>query len=805
MLSADELWYALRTLRKSPAFVTAAVLTLAAGIGANVAIFSLVDAMLIRPFPLAQPDRLVEVWEDSSHIGFPRDTPAPANFVDWKKRNHVFTDLAAVRGDLFAITGDGEPQQVEGSPVTWNLLPLLGIAPVMGRNFSAAEDQPGGGQVALISYRLWQQRYGADHAIVGRQLLLDNAKFSVIGVMPPGFQFPVGSDVWIPMALSPAAWAQRGNHYLQVFGRLRSGVTVAQAQRDMSSIAAELAREYPETNTHIGAAVIGLRDQVLGKLDLGLRVLAAGVGIVLLICCANVAGLMLARAAGRGRELAVRAALGASRWSLMRLSLVESLLIACAGALAGVLLAAEVVPWLGQLVPQSIAGWVQPQIDVPLLAFASLLAIAAAAASASLPALAMSRTGLAAALQQGGRAGIGAGGGMRHILVVAEVALTVVLSVGAGLMLRTVWRLAHVDLGFRPESVLTLRTNLNRNVYGRFLDRNSFYARVLANVAAIPGVMAAGYTTFLPLTNRGGTSGVIVEGAPELRPGDPDDANHRAVSPDYFRTIRTPLLAGRFFNELDREGSMPVAIVNDAMARQFWPGQNPLGRRFRMEEEGQPWVTVVGVVGSARQMGLDIAGRAEMYFPSAQSFGGQGFFQPRDLAVKVKGNPLDYASAVRQAIWSVDRLQTIADVQPLDRLVARDLAALRIQLWLLASFAALALLLAAIGLYGLLWHMVVQRTRDIGVRMALGARQSQVMAGVMRQGLALVAAGLALGMAGAAMLTRVIESLLFGVESDDALTYIACALLLIATGAAACYVPARRATRIDPMVALRMD
>jgi len=805
-MSRDEIWYAIRSLRKSPAFAASAVLALAAGIGANVAIFSLVDAVLIRPFPLAQPERIVEVWEDSSHIGFPRDTPAPANFLDWKTRNHVFTDLAALRGDLFAIAGDGEPEQVEGSPITHNLLPLLGTAPLLGRNFSSGEDRPGGDQVALISYRLWQQRYGGDRAILGRQLLLDNAKFHVVGVMPRGFQFPDRCDIWIPMALSPAAWAQRGSHYLQVFGRVRPGVTVAQAQRDMSEIAAQLAREYPDTNAQVGAVVIPLRDQVLGKLDLGLRVLAAGVGIVLLMCCANIAGLMLARAAGRGREMAMRAALGASRWRLTRLGLVESLLIACAGTLLGLLFASEVVPWLGQLVPPSIAGWAQPRVDFRLLAFAPILSIATAAVFGSVPALAATGVDLAGALQQGGRAGIGGRGRLRRILVASEVALAVVLCVGAGLMLRTVWRLAHVELGFQPEGVLTLRTNLNRNIYGRFSTRDLFYQQVLAKVQAIPGVIAAGYTTFLPLTNRGGTSGVIVEGAVPARPGDNNDANHRSVSPGYFRAIGTPLLAGRFFNDFDRSGSTPVAIINEAMARQLWPGQNPLGRRFRLDDDdGQPWATVVGVVASARQMGLDIAGRAEMYFPSTQEFGGQGFFQPRDLAVKVKGDPLAYSAAVRQAIWSVDRNQTIADVQPLDRLVGQDLAASRAQFWLLGSFAVLALLLAAIGLYGLLSHIVTQRTRDIGVRMALGARQSQVLGNVMRQGLGLVATGLAAGMAGTVMLTRVMQTLLFGVRSDDAITYGAVALVLLATGCIACYVPARRATRVDPMVALRME
>ena len=801
----EELRYALRSLRKSPSFAATAMVALGVGIGANIAIFSLVDAMLIRPFPLAHPDRLVEVWEDGSRIGFPRDTPAPANYADWKARNRSFTDLAALRGDIFAITGDGPPEEVEASPMTANLLPLLGAAPILGRNISPDEDRPGGGNVVLISHRLWQQRYGGSRSVIGRTILLEGVSFRVIGVMPPGFQFPTHSDLWVPLALSPADLAQRDSHYLQVFGRLRPGVTLSAAQHDMSRVAAQLAREYPASNTDLGAVVVGLRDQLLGKLDLALRVLAAGVGCVLLICCANIAGLMLARAAGRGREMAVRAALGASRWSLLRLGLMESLLIACGGTLAGLFFASDALPWLGRLVPASIAGWAQPHIDFGLLSFAALLALAAAAIAGSLPALTMTRFDLAAALQQGGRAAIGGGARLRRLLVASEVALTVVLSVGAGLMLQTVWRLSHVDLGFHPEGVLTLRTNLPRTAYRDFTSHRLFYQRVLENVRAIPGVESAGYTTFLPLTNRGGTSGIVVEGAPPPPPGRIDDANHRAVSSDYFRAIGTPLVAGRYFNDLDRPDSAPAAIINEAMAKQFWPGQNPLGRRFRMDEPRQPWATVVGIVASARQMGLDLGGRAEMYFPCAQAFGSEGYFAPRDLAVKVKGNPLDYAAAVRQAVWSVDRNQPIADVQPMASMVAREMASQKEQLWLLAAFAALALLLAAIGLYGLLSHLVVQRTRDIGVRMALGARASQVLAAVMRQGLELVAIGLAAGLAGAAILTRVMQSLLYGVKAADLVTYAAVALVLGAAGALACYLPARRATKIDPMAALRAE
>ena len=800
------MWHTIRSLRKTPGFTTAAVLALGLGIGANVAIFSLVDAMLLRPLPLADPDRLVVVWEDGSYMGFPRDTPAPANFADWKSRNHVFTDMGALGSSIYAITGDGAPQQVEGNVVTGNLFPLLGVAPILGRGIAAAEDQPGANRVVLISYALWQQRYGASPAVVGRDLLLDGIPRRIIGVMPRGFAFPDRSDVWMPMAFSSAQLAQRGNHSLLVFARLKPGVRIADAQREMSGIAAQLAKEYPATNSKLGAVVVGLQEDMLGKLQLGVWVLAGGVACVLLIACSNLAGLLLARGAGRQREMAVRAALGATRSRLVRQGVAESLVIALGGGIAGILFAVWTVPLVAGLVPKALCGWAQPHIDLRLAAFATLISLGSAVLAGGLPALSLSRVDLSAILQQGGRGGIGGRSSVRRGLIVMEVALAVVLSVGAGLMVRTVWRLAHQDLGFHPEGVLTARTALPVTAQSRYRDwtaRAAFYQGVVERLEAVPGVVSAGYTTFLPLTNRGGTSAFLVEGAPDPEPGHPNDANRRAVSKDYFQTIGARLVAGRFFTAQDSAGTIPVAIVNEAMAARYWPGQNVLGHRFRLTGNQAPWVTVVGMVGDIRQMGLDVAGRAEMYFPCTQAVGPQGFFTPRDLAVRVQGDPARYAAAVREAVWSVDRNQPVADVQLLQDLVDRDVSTQRIQLWLLGTFAGLALLLASIGLYGLLSHMVTQRTRDIGVRMALGARGAQVLAQVMGEGMWLVGCGLAAGMTASWWTTRLMQKLLYGVKATDLATFAGVAVVLLAAGAAACYIPARRATRIDPMEALR--
>jgi putative ABC transport system permease protein len=801
----DDLRLAFRTLRKTPGFTVTAILALSVGIGANAAIFSMVDALLLRPLQMKDSARVVEVWEDASWAGFPQNTPAPANMLDWRQRNHVFTDMAATRGDLRAITGAGQPQQVEVTLMTANLLPLLGVEPTLGRGFLPQEDQAGGPKVVLLSHRLWVERYGGENNAVGRDILLDGVKFRVVGVMPRAFVFPGRSDIWLPMAFSPVDWARRETHLLHVFARLRPGVTIADAQREMSAIAAQLRAEHPDSNDRVGANVVGIREQFLGKLDLATRVLAGGVVIVMLICCANIAGLLLARAAGRRREIAVRAALGAGHWALIRQSLAESLVIAAAGAALGLLLAAYGIRPLSTLVPEGLAEWAQPEIDARLLLFASGAAILSAVVFGALPAASMVRADLALVLNEGGRAAIGVNNSLRGWLVAGEVALAVVLCTAAGLMVKTVWALVHSDLGFEPAHVMTLRTSLpgsSASRYRTYEARAAFYRDVLHRVEAIPGVTAAGYTTFLPLTNHGGTSGFLVEDAPPPPPGHNPDANHRVVSAGYFRATGMRLIAGRYFDERDSPRSQPVAIVNEASAREFWPGRNPLGHRFRLDDDNQPWMTVVGIVADVKQVGIDVAGRAENYYPVTQPFATFGYFNPRDLAVRLEGDPPNYATALRQAVWSVDANQPIAAVQPLSDLVARELSVQRPQLWLLGAFAGLALLLAAIGLYGLLAHLVAQRTRDIGVRMALGASRAQVLRWILRQGFQPVAAGLALGTVGALLLTQWMRKLLYDVSPADPATLVLVALTLTLVAAVACYAPAKRAASVDPMQSL---
>lgn len=804
----QDLRFALRLLGRSPGFSVFAVLALALGLGANAAIFSVVNAVLLHPLPFRDAGRLVEIWEDGSRSRFPLDTPAPANYVDWKRQNDVFEDMAALKGDLYALTGQGTPEQIEGSPVTANLFPMLGVSPILGRNFSAQEDQPGGEKVALISYGLWQRRFGSDAAIVGRDIWLNGARYQVVGVMPPGITFPERSQVWVPLALSPHDWAERDSHILRVFARLKRGVSLVQAQREMTVLAAQLAREYPSSNAGLGAAVVDLRDQLIGNLKLALWVVAAAAGCVLVIACANLAGLLLARGARRKRELAVRMALGAGRFRLMRQILTESLVLGVAGGVAGVALAVATVPFLRRLVPTALATWSDPQINGPTLMFVFLLSILAALLFGALPAMILTRGSSATDLQQGGRAAIGGGARLRSVLIMAEVALTTVLLVGAGLLTKTLWDLAHVPLGFEPKGVLTLRTALPQSgdsAYRNFSARSDFYRRVLERTKSIPGVISAGYTTFLPLTNGGGTDGFIIESAPPPTIGKQNDANDRVISPEYLQTVGVRLLAGRFFNDSDGPDTRPVVIINQAMARQYWPGQDPLGHRFRLHETGSPWNTIVGVVADVRQVGLDVNGRPEMYFPYTHPAGSFGYFTPRDLAVRVQGDPLAYARMVEQAIWEVDRNQPIADVMPMDQLITAKLVSRDIAVKLVGAFAALALSLSALGLYGLLAYTVAQRRREIGVRMALGAQPYQVLCAILGEGLRLVLVGLLIGATGSWAVMHGLQSLLYGVAPTDAWVLGGSALVLLLVGAAASYAPAHRAASIDPMVALRYE
>ncbi len=802
----SDIRYSFRVLSKQRVYTGFAIAVLAVSIGSNAAIFGLVDALLLRPLQFSESNRLVEVWENATRMGFPQNTPSPGNFNEWKKRNHVFRDMAALKNGIFAITGGGTPEQIEGSYLTQNLIPLLGVRPILGRNFLPSEDQAGGTKVAIISASLWHGRYGRSLAIIGQSIRLNGERYQIIGVMPSSFRFPERSEVWLPLAFTSADLQNFGSHYLRVFARLRSGITVQEASTEMAHLAHQLQREHPKQNTDVGAFAVSLRDQLIGNLHLGLLVLCGGVGCILLIACANLAGLAMARSVARKQELAVRAALGANRYRLLQQITVESLLLSIAGGALGIVVATWSLPYLQRLVPLALRGWAHPHLSWSVAAFTFFISLIAALLTGLLPGLRASRVNLNKALRENSRSSLSGSAITRKLLVTAEVALTTGLVLCALLLIQTLSALSHVNLGFDPAHVLTMRTNLPlspESPYKDFPRRLQFYTAVLEKVNHIQGVRSAGFTTFLPLTNAGGTSGFVIAGQGPLPPGRIADANHRVVSDQYFQTMGVHLRRGRFFDASDGPASRPVAIINEAMAREYFYDQNPLEQKFRFDDSKGSWFTVVGVVDDVHQMGIDLAGRAEMYFPCSQPAASFGFFTPRDLAVRVQGDPLHFVSAVRSAIWTVDRNQPISDIMPMSHLVSDKLTTIDTEVKLLSAFAIIGLLLASLGLYALLAYNVAQRTKEIGIRMALGAQNRRILWYFLSEGLGLTVAGSLLGFLCALWFQHLLKGLLFGITSLNPLAWSATAGILLSVGAVASLLPAKRAARIDPMEALR--
>ena len=802
-----DLRYAWRMMRGNKGFTVVAVISLALGIGANSAIFSLVNAVLLRPLPFVEPDRLAMVWEDATFAGFPRNTPAPANYVDWKNQNRVFEDMAALTIANFNLTGDSEPEKVEAHMVTANLFQLLGSKPLLGRTFLGEDERPEARKVVILSHRLWQTRFGGEPGIIGTDILLSGDKHTVIGVMPAGFQFlDHYVRLWVPIEMTPEDWSERGSHYLTVIARMKPGVAIEQANADIKTIQAGIARDYPNDAGRMGADVIPLREQLSGEIRLPLIVLLVAVGFVLLIACANIANLLLARAANRRKEIAIRTALGAGRMRIVRQLLTESVLLAGAGGALGLLFAIWSFEFLQRLIPPDMSLSTKLGIDSAILGYTVLVSVVTGVIFGLAPALQASRINLNEVLKQGGRTtGFDAGGNrLRSAMVVGEVGVALVLLVGAGLLIQTLFRLRSQYSGLRPENILTLRTNLPENKYKEQSKRVAFYDQVLERVSSLPGVASAGYTTTVPLEWKGGTSGFIPEGRlPESALSY--DANHRKVSWRYLQTMGIPLQKGRHFNSGDTAQSMPVAIVNETMARQYWPGEDAVGKTFKKgapNDSTVPWVMIVGVAEDVRQMGLDLPVKAEMYFPYQQDAGAP-WFAPRDLAIRASVDPMSLVAAVRAEIRSVDPDQPVSNIRTMEEILGEESAPRELSMTLLAVFATLALLLAAIGIYGVLSYFVVQSTPEIGIRLAMGAQTRDVVSLVLRRGMTLTLVGVGIGLIGSFFLTRLMSTLLYGVSASDPRTFGVIAVLLTAVALLACYIPARRAARIDPMVALR--
>lgn len=808
MMLADlrrDLRYGARVLIASPVFTAVAVATLALGIGANTAIFSVISAILLRPLPYPDPGRLVMIWETTPEGWF--IPVAPANYLDWKERSHVFEDIGLSRDTTYALTGSGEPESISGYRFSENFFRVMGVAPQLGRTFLPEEDLPGASPVVVLSHGIWQRRFGRDPGVLGRPIVLNGTSHTVIGVMPPGFDHPGGTQLWTPLALDPALMSRRDARFLRLVARLKPGVTPLGAREEMAAIARVLETEHPATNAGRGARVVLLRDMQVGDIRPALLALAAAVGCVLLIAAANVSSLLLARAAGRGRELAIRMALGAGRWRVVRQLLTESVLLALTGGLLGLLLALWGAEALLALVPRGIANLNIPHIDRipvdgPVLAFTLLVSLATGAVLGALPALRATRSAPAISLKDSGP-GLTEGSRSRRAggaLVAAEMAIAVVLLVGAVLMLRTFLVLRGQPLGIDPSNVVTAQVFLPGYRYDDAAKRLAFLDGVLDRLSALPGVRAAGATNYLPLSGFWGTVSFVADGLPPPPAGQEPEADDRRATPGYFEAIGMRLVRGRGFTPRDTGGSPQVAIVNETLARRIWGERDPVGSRLNLGDAREPsWWEVVGVAGDVRAFGAGTEVHAEIYRPFAQTS-----FPLIAFAVRA-GDPAALAPAIRSAIREVDPDQPILQLTPMESLAASSLATRRVSAVLIGAFAGVALLIAAIGVYGVTSHAVARRTHELGIRMALGAARRDLLLLVMRQGLRPALAGLAGGLAGAWALTRWLRSLLYGVSPTDLSTYVFVGLLLMAVASLACWVPARRATRVSPMIALRTD
>jgi len=809
----QDIGYGARLLVRNPGFSTAALLTLTLGIGATTSIFSLVDAVLLRPLPYRGSQRLVEIYEDHSDsgVGLKYDADTPGGFADLKRQTQIFQNVAAVDGgNQFSLQADGgEPRTLTEESVTWNLFPMLGVNPLYGRLFTEDEDRPRHEHVVLLSFRLWQERFGGDQEILGHDIRLDNRlaveRYTVIGIMPPHFSFPEkDSDIWIPRGFSQREYTSHGEHYVMVFGRLKDGVTLSRANSDLQALADQTRQLYPiERQLHRFFAE-SLQEAYTRDSRRSLLPLMTAVAFILLIGCANLANLQLARSIARQREIGLRASLGASRSRLIRQLLTESALLGICGGALGIGLAWLSFAFLKLLIPTDLSSTISLSINLDVLGFVFLISLVSSVLFGLAPALRLSGSELTPALREGARGSVGP----RHnnlgtTLVAGEIALSLLLLVGAGLLLKSFLQLRSVDPGFRSDHVLVMGHFLKFSPTDprEYREQMQVFDRMLANVRALPGVKRAGFTSQLPLGWAGGRAGFYPEGA---TPGPTlYGANDRVITPGYFETLRILLIRGRFFNQGDSMETPPVVIINQTMARTFWPNQDPIGKKLKYggADSASPWSQIVGIVADVRQVDLSLPPGPEMYFPYWQALG--NYMSPHQLVVQTEGNPMGLADALRHAIQTVDPEQPADDIFPLDYLIDADVAPSRMEAKLIGGLALLALVIASVGVYGVMAYLVSQRTQEMGVRMALGAQRRDVVLLILSRGTKIAMLGVGTGIAGAVGLTHMMQSLLFEVSPAEPSILVGAATLLIFMTLAACIIPARRAASIDPVRALR--
>ncbi len=802
MTLLQDLRHGARLLVRAPGFAAIAIAALAIGIGANTAIFSVVNTLLLQPLPYHDADRLAIVWEHNIPRDRKNNVVAPANFLHWRDMNQGFTDLGALSSTFdVTLTGAGDPEEVPTQLVTAEVFPILGVRPAIGRGFTPEEIRPGS-RVVVISDRLWKRRFRGDLGILERPIVSGGVPYTVIGVMPAGFSFlDKNVDVWQPFGFTAESRTPRGRS-IQVVGRLKPGVTFVRAQEDMTHVAADLTRKFPDFNTGWTARVVPLREQLTGTVRPALLVLAGAVTFVLLIACANVANLLLARATARQRELAVRSALGAGRARLIRQLLAESLVLSTAGGICGLLLAWWALNFLRAVVAERlpIQRLEMAAIDGWVLAFTLGASVFCGLVFGVVPALTAAGPSLNDALKEGGRTGsVSRGHRTRSAFVIVEIALALVLLVGAGLLMRSFKQLLDVDPGFDPARTVTMRLSLPSSRYGGDGQRAQFFDRFFQQVDALPGVQASGSISWLPLAGGGAATSMEIVGQPKPPKGLEPVADVRVISHEYLKTMGVPLLKGRLFNEQDAAEAKGRVIINDTMARKFWPGEDPIGKHIRIH-----WDTledeVIGVVGDVKHAGLDGEVRAMTYWPFQRSPYGT-----MTIAVRTAGEATSVVNAIAGVVRQMDPDLVFANVRTMEDVVARSVAERRLTMLLLTIFAGAALLLAAVGIYGVIAYSVTQRTQEIGIRMALGAQRGDVLRMIVGQAMALTTGGIVIGAIGAFLLTRLMTGLLFNVKPGDPLTFVAVAVVLGLVAAFASYVPGRRATRVDPVIALRAE
>jgi len=809
-----DLKHGLRVLLKNPGFTAAAIIVLALGIGANTAIFSVVNAVLLRPLPFRDPARLVQVWHVPPPKSFPGMTEfavSAANFIDWQQQNDVFDKMAIYTGSSLNLTGREQPEALQGAAVSADFFSTLQAQPMLGRTFTPDEDRQGKNHAVILTYGLWKSRFAANPNIAGQSVYLNGQQYLVAGVMGPEFRFPDWAQYWTPMGWTDKERAVRGEHHYMVIARLKANTPIPQAQAQMNAISTRLAEQYPEDDKGWGAVVIPLREQLVSDVRPALLVLLGAVAFVLLIACANVANLVLAKTFGRRKEIAIRVALGATASRVVQQILAETLLLSIAGGALGLLLArfgmAMTLKFLSDNLPKST----EITLDVSVLSFTVFISIVTGVIAGLLPAIRMTKTNVNDALKQGlGKTDSdSAGRRTRSILVVSEVALSLILLVGAGLMIRSLWVLSTLDPGFDPHGVLTMSLVLPNNKYSRPIEEIAFFDRVLAKAGALPGVISAGLIDDLPLNGEGSHQPIAIEGGPVQAMSDQPEVDTRTITPGYLSTMHIPLRRGRDLSTADAPDRPSVALISESMAKRFWPNQDPIGRHLTMTFSPDRVREIVGIVGDVKLLGMDAApSSATIYLPASQPSGSgvaEWHPSPMQLALRTQSQPSSLVSAVTAAIHSIDSDQPVTDVMTMDDVVDSSLSQRRFSMLLLAAFAVLALVLAAVGIYSVLAFAVRRRVREIGIRVALGAEVKDILRLIITEGMKPALIGLLLGVAGALALGRIIASFIYGIAAHDPLTFAAVAAILAAVALLASIIPAYRAARIEPTRALREE